>query len=447
MSEEYLEPISVVEEAFAEVHKDVKANACRIAIQKNRRDRVKTSFMQICVGGQPSMKPEIFNNITYDNVQALTGQYEEREMEYYSQYSGFSLDALSSFGRRGVDEKNQVNMNLVNVTNAGLIYLGFEDVSGFGDWKKSTEFDYLRYIKPWLKGKLIFVYTGSDADIRIIMNDPFFEGLSVENFYGYYHMIRQTNGIVNLEEMPYYVNGYIQEYVFDKTSIDTLSTREVPSFVDAMTPVPYVDEEGELQNLLVGQTEITQGLYEYVMGENPSDFRGSGQLPVENVNWFDLLEFCNRLSEMQGFRPCYSNIDEDAGSADWDRSANGYRLPTEHEWEYIAKANRGFEYSGSDDLGNVAWYGENSGEQTRDVGEKKENSFGTYDQSGNLEEWCWDLHSPPRARRVLRGGGWYDVSAALLRAADRLLSDPSCRRYFRGGRVLRSPDPTEPLTQ
>ena len=196
--------------------------------------------------------------------------------------------------------------------------------------------------------------------------------------------------------------------------------------------------------LLVGQSLITQGLYEYVMGSNPSDFRGSSEIPVENVSWLDLLHFCNKLSEMQGFRPCYYDIGSGwKGSAEWDRSANGYRLLTEKEWEYIARANRTFEYSGSDDPNEVAWYGGNSDRKTHPVGMKKENSFGTYDQSGNLWEWCWDLYRSESANRVLRGGGW-GGSASGMRAANRNDGNPSgqCSNY--GGRLARSPDPLIP---
>ena len=198
------------------------------------------------------------------------------------------------------------------------------------------------------------------------------------------------------------------------------------------------------RSLLVGQSLITQGLYEYVMGGNPSRFKGTSELPVEKVSWFDLLHFCNRLSEMQGFRPCYYDIGSGAeGSAEWDRSANGYRLLTEKEWEYIARANRAFEYSGSDDPKEVAWYRENSGRQTHPVGTKKENSFGTYDQSGNLFEWCWDLYRPESAYRVLRGGFWGD-GASGMRAAFRSYSYPSTQYYGSGGRLARSPDPLIP---
>jgi len=185
---------------------------------------------------------------------------------------------------------------------------------------------------------------------------------------------------------------------------------------------------------LISQSPITQGLYRSVMGAHPSRFRESGQLPVESVNWFDLLEFCNRLSEMQGFRSCYTIDGEDV---EWDRSANGYRLPTEHEWEYTARANRGFEYSGSDDADTIAWYHANSSWKTHPVGQKGVNSFGTYDQSGNVSEWCWDLHRS--FNRVLRGGGW-NISASCARATYRSSWSPSYQNDRFGARLVRSPD-------
>jgi len=186
---------------------------------------------------------------------------------------------------------------------------------------------------------------------------------------------------------------------------------------------------------LISQSQITQGLYESVMGESPSSFKGSAQLPVERVSWFDLLKFCNRLSEVQGFRPCYTIDGEDV---DWDRSANGYRLPTEHEWEYTARANRGFEYSGSDDVDAVAWYRANSSKRTHPVGQKGVNALGTYDQSGNVLEWCWD--TAWSAFRVLRGGGWRYSGASYVRAAGRDNRSPSYQYNDGGARLARSPD-------
>jgi sulfatase modifying factor 1 len=196
--------------------------------------------------------------------------------------------------------------------------------------------------------------------------------------------------------------------------------------------------------LLVGQSLITQKLYEDVMGTNPSRFKGCTQLPVDQVSWFDLLRFCNRLSELQGFRPCYYNIGSGwEGSAEWDRTADGYRLLTEHEWEYIARANRAFEYSGSDDPNEVAWYLKNSDRKTHPVGLKKENAFGTYDQSGTLWEWCWDKYDENNTFRVLRGGSW-GGSACNFRAAYRFSNRPSLQYNNYGGRLARSPDPLNP---
>ena len=211
-----------------------------------------------------------------------------------------------------------------------------------------------------------------------------------------------------------------------------------------MTPIPVEDESGNPTPLLVGQTLITQKLYEDVMGTNPSRFKGSSQLPVDSVSWFDLLHFCNRLSEIEGFQPCYYNIVRGRqGSAEWNPTANGYRLLTEREWEYIAKANRTFTYSGSGDPNEVAWYDENSKRKTHPVGLKKGNSFGTYDQSGNLWEWCWDRWPENSASRVLRGGGW-NGSASFMRAASRGNISPSNQFSAFGGRLARSPDPLNP---
>jgi hypothetical protein len=395
MSNEYLEPIDDIIQAFAEVHEYVSADACKII---STNDEERGSFLQICVGGQPSAKEMVFRMICDDPLDPLR----KRPVETYSQYKVFSPEIEMSPRRVKTLESNainQINTNLVGIMNAKIVYLGFTSAQGFSAWKKSTEFDYLRYIKPWLKDKMICVCVEKESVGSQILRDPFFSDL---NTCTYYDIVKWMGSWAESpDEIPYLINANIQQFLEEKGLFDRFAPAQIPSFVDAMTPVPYVNESGDLKDLLVGQTEITQALYESVMGVNPSFFTESGELPVEIVRWFDLLEFCNRLSDMQGFRPCYTI---DGEGVEWDRSANGYRLPTEHEWEYIAKANRGFGYSGSNDVNAVAWYWNNSGGSTHDVGTKKENSFGTYDQSGNVNEWCWDLHNPNSAYRVLRGG-------------------------------------------
>jgi sulfatase modifying factor 1 len=198
----------------------------------------------------------------------------------------------------------------------------------------------------------------------------------------------------------------------------------------------------------IGKYQVTQALWESVMGSNPSDFKGSSR-PVEMVNWFDCIEFCNKLSEKEGLEKAYTINGKEVQC---NFESNGYRLPTEWEWYFAAKANEDYyEYSGSDDIYEVAWYGENSNRQTHGVGQKKPNGFGLYDMNGNVLEWCWDWFEGDRediptedsigpstgSDRMLRGGCWDDV-ARDGRVAYRQWSYPSCRVGSLGFRFSRT---------
>ncbi|MBU1878969.1 MAG: SUMF1/EgtB/PvdO family nonheme iron enzyme [Chloroflexi bacterium] len=135
----------------------------------------------------------------------------------------------------------------------------------------------------------------------------------------------------------------------------------------------------------------------------PSDSGwGRGQRPVIGVDWYDAVAYCNWLSEKEGLTPCYSGKGR---LTQCDFSANGYRLPTEAEWEYAARGgsqSRGYPYAGGDDPDAVAWYADNSGGTTQPVGQKQPNELGLYDMSGNAYEWCWDWY----------GDGYYAASPA-----------------------------------
>jgi formylglycine-generating enzyme len=204
----------------------------------------------------------------------------------------------------------------------------------------------------------------------------------------------------------------------------------------------------------MGQTQVTQALWDKVMGANPSRFKGMTR-PVENVSWFDCVRFCNKLSELEGLDLAY-----DIGSCDkpfvkLNIRANGYRLPTEAEWEYAAKAGTEFKYAGGNSLKSVAWYGRiwRFWVGTRPVGEMQANAWGLYDMSGNVWEWCSDIkvgyrgrrqgvsdpldNSPGAGRRVKRGGSWYGV-AVHCRVACRFSGSPGSRSQDLGLRLSRS---------
>ena len=182
---------------------------------------------------------------------------------------------------------------------------------------------------------------------------------------------------------------------------------------------------------------VTQALWEAVMEDNPQPSRFKGaQRPVEFITWFEMVDFCNRLSEQQGLPSCYQI---DGKEVSWQPEAAGYRLPTEAEWEYAARGGpygRVYEYAGSPDLDQVGWYSANSNRETQPVGQKRPNELGLYDMSGNVFEWCWDWYdsdyyanSPEKnptgpaggSYRVLRGGSW-------------LLGPDYCRVAYRYGR-------------
>ncbi len=202
----------------------------------------------------------------------------------------------------------------------------------------------------------------------------------------------------------------------------------------------------------IGKHEVTQAEWYEVMGSNPSSWKGDN-LPVEQVSWYDAVDYCNQRSKKEGLTPCYSGSGESI-TCNWN--ANGYRLPTEAEWEFAARGgvmSKGYIYSGSNDLGSVAWFNGNSGYQTHSVGGKSANELGIQDMSGNVWEWCWDWYdegyyaktpgSDPTGAgsgsyRVLRGGSWDYYGGNYCRVAIRGGNGPDNRNDDYGLRLARA---------
>ncbi len=180
--------------------------------------------------------------------------------------------------------------------------------------------------------------------------------------------------------------------------------------------------EVEIAPFLLSKYTVTQDLYKGLMGQNPSAFKGEKK-PVENVTWEEAVLFCNQLSENAGLEVCYV-MNKDSEKIAFNSSANGYRLPTEAEWEYACKA--GITEIRYGKLEDIAWYKNNSEQQTHKVGTKEPNNWGLYDMLGNVWEWCSDIYDEEvyGSYRIFRGGGWCDEARGCI-ATNRRRSHPT----------------------
>ena len=189
----------------------------------------------------------------------------------------------------------------------------------------------------------------------------------------------------------------------------------------------------QIKPFSLSKYQVTQALYFEVTQTSPSSFAGHKR-PVEEVSWNDAVQFCNLLSEKSGLKSCYSVSDEEVA---FNSQANGYRLPTDAEWEYACRAGtRDVRYG---ELGDIAWYKDNSADKTHDVGLKAPNPWGLYDMLGNVWEWCWDVYDKEvyGPYRVFRGGGWADPERGCL-ASNRRRSHPTFAIDDLGFRIARS---------
>lgn len=196
----------------------------------------------------------------------------------------------------------------------------------------------------------------------------------------------------------------------------------IPEYSDDCRPGERPNRQVTLSDFYIGKYEVTQEQWKEIMGKNSSSFKGEN-LPVERVTWTDVHNFIEKLNEKTG---------------------ENYRLPTEAEWEYAARGgnkSEGYNYSGSNELMEIAWYGENSENKTHPVGSKQPNELGIYDMSGNVWEWCEDLYDqyPSEAEinpvgpqfgrgAILRGGSW--IEDEVINKSDPMKCLRTTYRYY-----------------
>jgi formylglycine-generating enzyme required for sulfatase activity len=198
---------------------------------------------------------------------------------------------------------------------------------------------------------------------------------------------------------------------------------------------------------LIDKYDVTHQMFADVQLPDPSHWQENPRGPIERVRWRDAKAYCNERSRLEGLRPCYN---EKTREWDCDYSADGYRLPTEAEWEYAARAGSAapFDFGSPDLLRRYAWYADNSERKTHAVGQKQANAWGLFDMYGNVSQWCEDVYSPtyyqtsptrdptgpPDAsgkdvKRVMRGGNWNasaDACQATYRRGERTGNTDAC---------------------
>jgi formylglycine-generating enzyme required for sulfatase activity len=254
--------------------------------------------------------------------------------------------------------------------------------------------------------------------------------------------------------------------IITKSGVEMIS---VPGGTFTMGTSEGTPEEGPphrvtLSPFLMDKFEVTHDQFAKVQLPDPSHWQDNPKTPVERVRWRDAKAYCNERSRLEGLTPCYN---EKTPEWDCDYSANGYRLPTEAEWEYAARAGSEtpYDFGSPEKLRQYAWYSENAEQKTHSVGQKKPNAWGLCDMYGNVSEWCEDVYSPTYykvssekdpsgppnpghdVKRVMRGGNWNagpDACRATFRQGQRTGNTDACfATDFCGFRCVRRASPAE----
>lgn len=229
---------------------------------------------------------------------------------------------------------------------------------------------------------------------------------------------KKDSEVATFQNKTFTANGVSFKMIAVKGGIMTMGC--TPEQEGECYPDEGVANQKNISSFMIGETEVTQELWNAVMGNNPSKFKGDLQRPVERVPWEKCQEFINKLNSITG---------------------KNFRLPSEEEWEYAARggqSSKSYKYCGSNNVEEIAWWKNNSGTKTHPVKTKKPNELGIYDMSGNVYEWCNDYYSDAKGvikfdSHVLRGGCW-SATKRNLRVSYRYFAptnNPSERTGFR----------------
>lgn len=336
----------------------------------------------------------------------------------------------------------------------------------------------LKVVVKRRKGVFLFNSIPYNTRVRLLQKgETKFEfngtGIIEELPIGEYNLIVQSPGYKSIREEITIVEG--KNYVLDlklEQGVDEIlrtETTTMPTYLKKIdggyfsmgaTPDQGSGTRMELpvrtvavNMFYIGTTEVTQALWNEIMGENPSHFKSAGaenSLPVENISWLEAVKFCNKLSEKEGLTPAYK-IENELVSCNFE--ANGFRLPTEAEWEYAAKGDdttAQFKFSGSRKVEEVAWIKSNSDKKTHPVAQKSPNKNGLYDMTGNVAELCNDFYDkynpadllnpkgPQAGKKIsIRGGSWNSIDGKA-RISARESNGTGARKSTTGLRLVRS---------